>query len=154
MDVMVKDFLAQKRIAVAGVSRGGQSPANGILKKLKETGHTVYAINPNADMVDGEKCYASVKSTPEKPDGVVIVTPPEQTEQVVRECSEAGISRVWIHCSLVAHGTSASPAAIQFAEDHHMTVIPAGCPMMFAEPVDVFHRCMRWFMRRGGKFPR
>ncbi len=153
MKEMTNDFLAQKRIAVAGMSRSGKSPANGIYKKLKESGHTVYAINPNAKMIDGDPCYADLQSTPEKADGVMIVTKPALTEQIVRQCAEAGISRVWIHCSLIVHGSSASEAAVEFCEANHITVIPGGCPMMYDEPVDFFHKGMRGFMRLTGKLP-
>jgi hypothetical protein len=153
MKEMVDDFLAQKRIAVVGVSRGTESPANGIYKKLRDTGYTVYPINPNAQTLEGDPAYPDVKSTPYKPDGVVIVTRPEETDKVVRDCAEAGIQRVWIHCSLVGHGSSASETAVQFCHENNITVIPSGCPFMYCKPVDPFHAGMRWFMRVTGKLP-
>jgi predicted CoA-binding protein len=149
---LTDDFLAQQRIAVAGVSRSGQSPANLIYRKLKATGHTVYALNPNAEMVEGDKAYPNVAAVPDGLDGVVIVTPAAVTEQIVRECHTAGVKRVWIHESLLVHGTSMSHSAAQYARDHDMTVIAGGCPMMFLQP-DIFHAGMRWFMQRTGKLP-
>jgi hypothetical protein len=148
---LTDEFLAQPRIAIAGVSRGGQSPANLIYRKLKENGHTVYAINPNARTLEGDTAYPNIAALPDAVDGVVIVTPPEATEQVVRDCHAAGIKRVWIHHAFV-HGSSLSEKAVQCARDHDMTVIAAGCPMMFLKP-DVFHAGMRWFMRTTGKLP-
>ncbi len=147
----MNDFLAQKRIAVAGVSREGEGTANLIYDKLKSTGHTVYAINPNAEMIGGEPCYPDVKSTPEKPDAVMIVTKPEVTDKIVRDCAEAGIKRVWMHCSLFHGVRSTSDSAVEFCRANGISVIPTGCPMMYDAPVDFGHRFMKWWMRRTGK---
>src|SRR5262245_18741048 len=100
IDPSDKDFLAQKRNAVAGVRRAKNDAANLIYRKLRETGHEVFAINPNAETFDGERCYPDLRSLPEPVDGVVIVTRPTITEQIVRQCVELGISRVWMHCML------------------------------------------------------
>jgi predicted CoA-binding protein len=150
---MVDEFLAQKHIGIAGVSRGGKSPANSIYQKLKREGHTVYAINPNAETIDGDPVYSDVSSTPEKLDGVVIVTSPEHTEQIVHECAEAGIPRVWIHSS-VMHGSSITTSALKYGEEHQITMIPGGCPMMFGQNPDIFHKGMCWWMKTTGKLPR
>ncbi len=153
MKDMVGDFLAQKRIGVVGVSRGGQSPANAIYKKLKLEGHSVYAINPNADTLEGDAAYPNVKATPEKLDAVVIVTNPERAEQIVHECADAKIPRVWLHGSLM-HGSSVSESAVKFGNEHGVQVIPGGCPMMFGPTADVFHKGMRWWMSTTGKLPK
>jgi uncharacterized protein len=152
MKELVSDFLSQKRIAVVGVARDGASPANAIYKKLKAEGHAVYAVNPNAETLEGDPAYPDVKSTPEKLDGVVIVTTSDVTEQIVRQCVEAGIQRVWIHNSF-SHGSSLSDGAVKYAYQHNLKLIAAGCPMMYGEKADVFHKGMCWFMRVTGKIP-
>src|SRR5215813_6739771 len=94
LEVKVNDFLSQKRIAVTGVSRTpGAAAANGIYRRLREVGYEVFAVNPNADTVEGDTCYHDVKSIPQGVDAVIIATPPEATEQVVRDCADAGVSR-------------------------------------------------------------
>lgn len=153
MQEMVNEFLAQKRIAVAGVSRTPGNTANLIYKKLKDAGHTVYAVNPNASTIDGDPCYPDVKSTPEKPDAVMIVTTPQVTDQIVRDCQEAGIKRVWMHCSLMHGVRSTSDAAIEYCRQHNIAVIPTGCPMMYEKPVDFGHKFMKWWMRTAGSLP-
>lgn len=154
MKEMVTDFLAQKRIAVAGVSRNTGETANSIYKKLKDEGYEVFAINPNADMVEGDPCYPDVKSTPVPVDAVMIVTKPEITDVIVRDCAEAGIKRVWMHCSVMHGVRSTSDIAVQFCHDNGIMVIPTGCPYMYCEPVDFFHKGMRWWMNRTGKLPK
>jgi uncharacterized protein len=143
---LVNDFLEQKCIAVVGVSRTSNSTANLIYKKLKDSGHQVYAVNPNAQRIDDEPCYPDVKSTPTRADAVMIVTTPQVTEQIVRDCVDAGISRVWMHCSFLHGVRSTSDAAVEFCKSHQISVIPMGCPMMFEEPVDGGHKFIRWWM--------
>jgi predicted CoA-binding protein len=148
----VDDFLAQKRIAVVGVSRGGREAANTVYRKLRGAGYQVFAVNPNADEVEGDTCYPNLTSIPGGVEAVVIATSPEVTESVVRDCAEQGISRVWMHRSF-GKG-SVSQAAADFCRDNNITVIPGGCPMMFCAPVDFGHTCMRWILNLTGGLPK
>lgn len=150
----IHDFLAQKRIAVAGVSSTKPDAPNLIYRKLRDSGYQVYAINPKVQTVEGDPCYPDLKSLPEKVDAVVIGTRPEVTEQIVRECAELGISRVWMHYAMSFLGGSYSEAAVNYCHEHNISVIPGGCPMMFVEPVDFGHKCLRWFSRRTGTLPK
>ncbi len=148
----VDDFLAQKRIAVVGVSRSGRQAANTVYRKLRGAGYQVFAVNPNADEVEGDTCFPNLTSIPGSVEAVVIAATPEVTESVVRDCAEQGISRVWMHRSF---GTgSVSQAAVDFCRDNNITVIPGGCPMMFCAPVDFGHRCMRWVLSLTGGLPK
>ena len=154
LEAKVHDFLAQKRIAVAGVSRhdGHHPTGNLIYRRLKSTGHDVFPVNPNMEMFDGDRCYPSLKSIPGGVDGVVIVTKPETTEEIVRECGEAHVPRVWMHQSF-AKGSSVSPAAVEYCRAHGIGLIAGACPMMFVPGADFGHRCMRWMLRLTGGLP-
>jgi len=148
----VDDFLSQKRLAVAGVSRSGNEAANGIFRKLRDAGYEVYPTNPKAEEVEGVPCYPDLKSIPEGIDGVVVATHPDMTEQVVRESVEIGVTRLWLHRSF-GQG-SVSDAAVELARENNITIIPSGCPMMFVEPVDIGHKCIRWFTGLTGSLPK
>jgi predicted CoA-binding protein len=148
----VDDFLSQKRLAVAGVSRSGNEAANGIFRKLRDAGYEVYPTNPKAEEVEGVPCYPDLKSIPEGIDGVVVATHPDMTEQVVRESVEIGVTRLWLHRSF-GQG-SVSDAAVELARENNITIIPGGCPMMFVEPVDIGHKCIRWFTGLTGSLPK
>ena len=149
----VEEFLAQKRIAVAGVSRTRtDEAANLIYRKLRETGYEVFAINPNATTLEGDDCYPDLTSGPGGVDAVVAATHPEVTPEVVRQCVDLGIGHVWMHRSFGQGSVSA--AAVKLCEENGIRVIAGGCPMMFCAPVDVGHRCMRWFLSLTGKLPR
>ncbi len=146
------DFLAQRRIAVAGVSRDGRQPANLIYRRLRDTGHEVFAVNPNADQVEGEPSYASVTAIPGALDGVVIATPAQAALDVAGDRAAAGVPRVWLHRGL-GPGSS-SDAAVEFCRAHGIATIPAGCPCMFGETADPGHRCLLAMLRVTGKVPR
>ena len=147
LDMKVNDFLAQKRIAVAGVSRDNSHhpSANLIYRRLKTTGHDVFPVNPNLQTFDGDRCYADLQSIPGGVDGVVIVTRPEITARIVRDCSEAGVTRVWMHQS-IAKGSSVSQEAVEYCRQHDISVIAGACPMMYGPGADLGHTCMRWFL--------
>jgi len=155
LDTRVKDFLAQHRIAVAGVSRNtSHHPVGNLIHgRLKKTGHDVFAVNPQMATYEGERCYPDVQSIPGGVDGVVIVTRPEITERIVRDCHDAGVRRVWIHQSL-GKGSSVSADAVAYCRQHEISVIAGACPMMYGEGADLGHRCMRAILKVTGRLPR
>jgi predicted CoA-binding protein len=101
LEAKVGDFLAQKRIAIAGVSRdNSRHPVgNQIYHRLKNSGRDVFPLNPHMQTFQGDRCYPDLRSIPGGVDGVVIITRPETTERIVRECSDAGVRRVWMRYS-------------------------------------------------------
>jgi len=150
----VEDFLAQRRIAIAGVSRhNSHHPAgNLIYRRLRSTGHEVFAVNPHMETFEGDRCYPNLQAIPGGVDGVVVITRPETTEQIVHDCTDARVSRVWMHQSM-AKGSSVSPQALEYCRAHDISVVAGGCPMMFGAGVDFGHACMRWMMRLTGGLP-
>jgi predicted CoA-binding protein len=144
-------FLANKRVAVTGVSRTPKTHgSNTVYKRLRERGYEVFAVNPNADEVEGDRCYADLASIPGGVDAVVIGTRPEIAEDTVRECAELGIEHVWMHWG--AGASSVSPAATDYGRKHGITVIDGGCPLMFAPTADLGHKVMRVVL--GGRVPK
>jgi predicted CoA-binding protein len=147
----VSEFLSKKRIAVAGVSRDSQQPANAIYRKLRGAGHQVYAINPNAAQVEGDACYPDLHSIPGSVEAVMIVTHPDIAAKVVRECADLGIRHVWLHRSF-GQGSVSEEAAAE-CERQNINCLVGGCPMMYCEPVDFGHRCMRWILKLQRRLP-
>ena len=147
------EFLAHKRIAVTGVSRKPQGHgSNVVYQRLRDRGYEVVAINPNADEVEGDRCYHDLKSVPGGVEAVVIATRPELAEVTMRECVELGIRYVWMHRSV--GGGSVSDTATAFGRQHGITVIDGGCPLMFDPCADFGHRAMRFVFTRTGKVPK
>ena len=135
-------FLASKRVAVTGVSRTPKDHgSNTVYKRLRERGYEVFAVNPNADVVEGDACYQDLKSIPGGVEAVVIGTRPSIAEDTMRECAELGITQVWMHRG--PGPGSVSDAATEYGRKHGITVIDGGCPLWFAPTSDFGHRIMR-----------
>jgi uncharacterized protein len=147
------DFLASKRVAVTGVSREPKDHgSNVVYKRLRERGYEVFAINPNADQVEGDRCYRDLRSVPGGVDAVVIATRPEIAEQTMRECVELGVKHVWMHRG---PGTgSVSAPATTYGREHGIAVIDGGCPCMFDPTADPGHKAMRVIFTLTGNVPR
>jgi uncharacterized protein len=146
----VENFLAQRLIAIAGVSRNPQTETgNAIYKKFRDSGYKVYPINPFAEIIEGDKCYPNLSSLPEKPDAVFINTNPKAAIDVVNQCIECGIKIIWFHQGM--GGGSYNKAAAELAESNGIVVIHSGCPMMFIKEADGFHKFLGKVFRFLGK---
>lgn len=147
-------FLSHKRIAVAGVSRetGGAHGGNVVYGRLKERGYETFAVNPNADEVEGDKAYHSLAEIPDGVEAVVIATHPDAAASVMQDCIDLGITSVWIH---KAFGTgSLSDEAVQLGLESGVTVIPGGCPLMFEPCSDGGHKFMKTILTWTGTVPK
>lgn len=153
IDHLVQDFLLQKVIAVVGVSNQRETGATRNYKTFKQHGYRAYAVNPRISAFDGVPCYPDLKSIPEKPDAVFMLTSPKVTEAIVGQCVELGIKHVWMHClmgtkpGLAPGSTSVSPSAVEVCRANGIAVIPGSCPAQFLE-ADFGHAAMRtlWSM--------
>ncbi len=148
LDDMVKEFLAQKRIAVVGVSDKRETGCNLAYTKFKDNGYQVYAVNPRINTYHGAPCYPDLKSIPDKVDAVFILTNPKVTDEIVQQCVDLGIKHVWMHCmmgtkpGLDASMTSVSQPAVEKARANGIAVIPGSCPNQFLKP-DFGHAMMK-----------
>ena len=146
------EFLAKKRVAVTGVSRSPQSHgSNVVYRRLRERRYDVFAVNPNAEHVEGDPCYHDLKSIPGGVDAVVIATRPQLAEATMRECADLGIKHVWMHRAF-GRG-SVSEAAAAWGREHGIRVIEGGCPLMFEPTADPGHKFMRFVSTLTGKAP-
>jgi len=148
----VATFLRGRRIGVAGVSRDPNQAANAVFRKLRSSGYEAFPINPHASEVEGVPCYHDVGAVPGQLDGVVIATSPAASSDVVRQCAAHGVQRVWFHRSF-GEG-SVSQDAVHECRERGIECIVGGCPLMFCDPVDFGHKCMRWWLQRQDRVPR
>ena len=155
IDNMVQEFLSQKSIAVVGVSDQRETGCNANYEKFKNEGYTVYAVNPRISEFKGDPCYPDLKSVPEKPEAVFILTNPKVTDEIVQQCADLGIKHVWMHCmlgtkpGLAQNMTSVSPQAVAICKANGIQVIPGSCPNQFLHP-DFGHAMMRVLWRTFG----
>lgn len=136
------DFLANRRVAVTGVSRNPKGHgSNVVYQRLRSRGYDVFAVNPNADEVEGDRCYQDLRAIPGGVEAVVIATRPERADETMRECVELGIKHVWMHRGPGAG--SVSETAAQHGRQNGIAVIDGGCPCMFGPTADPGHKVMR-----------
>jgi predicted CoA-binding protein len=147
------EFLANKRVAVTGVSREAKGHgSNVVYQRLRERGYEVFAVNPNADVVESAPAYRDLRSIPGGVDAVVIGTRPEIAEETMRECAELGIKHVWMHRGPGAG--SVSKAATDYGRERGIAVIDGGCPCMFDPTADLGHKAMRFVFTLTGNVPK
>lgn len=142
------DFMAQKHIAVAGVSRKKQKFGNMIFAELKKKGYRVYPVNPNIEEYEGERCYPDLHSLPGDVSAVVINTSPQSTRSLLEQAESAGIGHIWLQQG------SADQETIDLAGKSNANVISKQCIMMFAEPVTGIHAFHGWLLKVFGKYPK
>jgi len=146
-------FLGSKRVAVRGVSRTpGSHGSNAVYQRLRDRGYEVFAVNPNADEVEGDRAYHDLRSIPGGVQAVAIGTRPELADETMRECAELGIKQVWMHRG--PGGGSVSDTATAYGREHGITVIDGGCPCMFGPTADFGHKAMRMVLTMSGNVPK
>ena len=146
------DFLRCRRIAVTGVSRHpDRHGSNVVYRRLRARGYEVFAVNPNADSVEGDVCFPSIASIDGGVDAVVIGTAPGRAEATVRECIELGIGKVWMHRSM-GQGSVSGPATV-IGRSHGISVIAGGCPLMFEPAADAGHKLIRGCLALAHRLP-
>ena len=155
IDSMVQDFLAQKKIAVVGISDKRETGCNLAYTKFKENGYKVFAVNPRISTYNGDVVYADLRSIPEKVDAVFILANPKVTDEIVQQCVDLGVKHVWMHCmmgtkpGLAASMTSVSQDAVEKCKANGIAVIPGSCPNQFIK-ADFGHAMMRGMWRLFG----
>lgn len=147
LENLVDDFLAQRSIAVVGVSDKRETGCNQAYRNFRENGYRVFAVNPRLSQFEGDPCYPDLKSIPEKPGAVFVLTNPRVTDLIVDECIALGVRHVWMHCllgtrpGLVPGMTSVSAGAVELCRANGIAVIPGSCPNQHLRP-DFGHRMM------------
>lgn len=146
---VARDFLAQRRLAVVGASDDPKNFGRSVYKALKEHGYSVAAVNPHVTTVEGDACFPDLASVPDSIDGAIVMVPKDLSADIVRECADRNIGRVWLFKGL-GGGGSLSDEAVQVCHERGITVVPGACPFMFLEPAGWFHRVHRMARRVNG----
>jgi len=121
---LIKEFMAQKKFAVVGATDNPEKYGNQILKNLKSRGYEVYPVNPNIEELEGSRCYPSLNDIPVKVDVVDFVVPPKATEEILKQCKELGLNRIWLQPG------SENETAITFCRENNMKVVHDVCVML------------------------
>ena len=147
----IDSFLSCRRIAVVGVSRDPKDFSRAVFRAFVERGYDAVPVNAAGGDAEGRPGARRVGEVQPPPEAALLMTPPAATEQVVRECAEAGVKRVWMHRGA---GTGAvSREAVAFCRERGIEVVDGECPFMFLPDTAWFHAVHRFFKRLGGRLP-
>lgn len=144
----IDQFVEGRTLAVVGVSAKGKGFGNAAYKELKARGYRVLPVHPAAASIQGDPCFPSLASLPERVDRLLVVVSPDTSEKVVRDAAAAGIRQVWLQQG------AESPAAIRAAEEQGLDVVHHQCILMFAQPGRGFHKFHHWLWGVLGKIPK
>lgn len=144
----IESFLENKKLAIAGVSRNSKKFSHIVYQDLKKRGYDVVAVNPLADNIAGDPSYKSVRDLPEEVKHLLILTPRKETDAVLREAVNKGITSIWVQ------QMSETEDTVRFAEKYDVELIYKKCIYMFAEPVTGVHRFHRTLAKLFGRLPK
>jgi len=145
----VNEFLAQRHIAVVGVSDVKGSFAKTVYRELRTHGYDVVPVNPQATSVDGDRCFPDLLAVPGTVDGAIVMVNRDVAASVVRDCVARGIRRVWLFKGIGGPG-AVSDEAVEIARENGMTLVDGACPLMFLDTPAWIHRVHRFVRRRKG----
>src|SRR5512142_3292458 len=140
----IQTFLSQKRIAIVGVSRDPKNFSRMLFKQFLERGYEVLPVNLNGGEIDGRHCFTQVKEIVPAPEAVLLMTPENVSEELLRECRNAGIANFWIYG--YSGRSKVSPPVIAEVRGAGIRVIDGECPLMFF-PRNGIHR-VHGFVRK------
>jgi uncharacterized protein len=142
----IEAFLGNPSIAVVGVSRSGRGFGNAACRSLRKQGYRVYPVNWSAPTVDGIRCFSRLSELPERVNAVLVVVPPAQAVDVIRDAAAAGIHHVWLQQG------AESPDVLRLAAELGLDVVAGECILMFARPTGI-HRAHRWLRQVTHRLP-
>jgi predicted CoA-binding protein len=147
----IDSFLSCRRIAVVGVSRDPKDFSRMVFRAFVERGYDAVPVNASGGELDGRPAARWVGEVQPPPEAALLLTPPAATGQVVRECADAGVKRVWMHRG--AGQGAVSPEAVALCRERGIEVVDGECPFMFLPDTGWFHGVHRFFKRLGGRLP-
>ena len=143
---LINDFVSQKNLAIIGVSRNEKKFGNYICKELKKKGYSMFPIHPNLEEYDGLRCYESLDRLPEPIDGIILNIPPDKAKETISDVAKKGIKRVWLQQG------SSNDQVVKACETNELQFIQNECIIMYAEPVESFHKFHRFIWKLIGKY--
>lgn len=148
----IDDFLAQRRIAVVGVSHEPKDFSRLLFRELKQRGYDLVPVHPCAAEIEGIACARSVRDVQPAVDGALLMTPAKVSAAVVQDCIDAGVRRVWLYKAVTTGALS--DEAIELCDRNNVSVVAGECPFMFLPGPSGFHGIHRFFRILTGTMPR
>lgn len=113
-------LLANKTIAVVGLSAQWHRPSYFAAKYMQEHGYRVIPVNPSYDTILGEKCFASLRDIPEKVDIVDCFRKSAEIAAIADEAIAIGAKVLWMQLGVenAEARRKAEAAGLEVIENH------------------------------------
>lgn len=147
----IDDFLGCRRLAIVGVSRQDKDFSRAVFRAFTGRGYEAVPVNPAGGEVDGLRCVPRIADVRPPVEAALLLTPSKVTRDVVRECAEAGVRRIWLHRG--GGPGAVSDEAVALCRDRGLEVVDGACPFMFLPDTGFPHRVHRFFVRLAGRLP-
>ncbi len=147
--MLIREFLNKKRIAIWGLEASKSKTDQWVANRFRKNGVEVIAVNSGfSDETSRDQTSSLTKIHPPVEAVFVFVDPPQAME-AVEDCIAAKIPLVWLH-EAMGPG-AATTETIDRLRSSGTMVIPGMCPMLYLQPVDPAHFCLKWLLRMTGK---
>lgn len=147
----VREFLAQKRIALVGLSRNPKDFSRMLFREMCQRGYDMVPVNPAAEEIEGRRCFGRIQDAEPPVRAALVMTPARDSERVVRECAEARVLRVWLYRG-GGQGAVTQEAA-DFCRTSGIRLVEGHCPFMFFEKTGLIHRIHGWILKLQHRYP-
>ncbi|MCF8364594.1 MAG: CoA-binding protein [Bacteroidales bacterium] len=144
----IRQFMSQKNIAIAGISRNDKKFGNTIFNELKSKNYKIFPLHQQMESYDGLPCFKDIDALPAEVTALIICTKPEKTSDLVHRAVEKGIRHIWLQQG------AQDDEAIFFALSKGINIIHRQCALMFAEPVTSVHNFHRSINKLFGVYPK
>jgi uncharacterized protein len=148
----IQDFLAEKRLAIVGVSRDAKDYTRVVFDEFVKRGYDVVPVNPLAAEIDGKPCLGRLADIKPPVQAALFLIPPKNTDDMMQDCADAGIKKVWFRRKLRHEEHSSN--TLSFCKEHKVSVISGFCPLMFLAGDVSIHRFHGFLLKLFGKYPR
>jgi len=148
----VREFYSERRIAVVGASRDPRKFGRQVLEALAARGFEAVPVNPRADRVGDRPCHPTLAAIPGGVGAAIVLVPPAEQREVVRQAAEAGLRKVWIH-DHPGKGVT-DPGVLEACREAGIEPIAGYCPLMFMPGTGLPHRIHRGILGLLGRLPR
>lgn len=148
----IQDFLAERRLAIVGVSRQPNDYSRAVLREFVKCGYDVIPVNPRAEEIEGKPCVGRLRDIQPPVTAVLFLTPTSTSDDLMQDCADSGAKKVWFRRKLRRDLHSSN--TLSFCKEHKVTVIDGLCPLMFLPDTESFHRFHGLLLKLFGKYPR
>ena len=138
----IGDFLASRRIVIAGVSRSPSHFTRVVFREFRNRGYEVVPVNPVAAEIEGIPCFPRIADVSPPAEAALILTPAAASEPLALDFARSGIRKIWIYRRL---GKPLAETA---------GAISGECPLMYLSNTSVIHRVHGFCRKLTGSYPK